>query len=322
MNILVVGATGLLGGRIAEYFLQQGHRIILGIRNFSKKDYFKFSTAEYLIVDLENLSDIEDSLSGVDLIVFAAGLNASESFLNPRMAMGTRGVGTEKLIEAAIKSRVKKFIYISSAHVYKSPLTGIFDEMSPLLNENIYALSHRAGEDALVKSILAGDISGIVLRIANGFGRPIDARVNCWSLLANDLCRQGVECGTLTLKGSCTSVRNFIPITEVCEAIAFFAERLPISINDEKLLIANLGAANTFSNLEFAKIICDRFSKVLKIMPKITLADNSRMDSATNTANDQLVYKSKFLSNIGYYPKDYLIHEIDELIRFCYKNFG
>ena len=274
-----------------------------------------------LLVDLESVAGLSDDLDGIDLIIYVAGLNSVDSQVSPSKAMIIRGIGTKQLIDAAVRSRVKKFIYISSAHVYNNPLIGCFDEKSPLLNETIYALSHRAGEDALIKSIGNGDIEGFILRVSNGFGRPIDKRVNCWSLLANDLCRQGIEEGVFTLRGDVSSVRNFISITEICRAINFCIENLPFRIDDKKTLIANLGGKMTLTTLEVANIIRSRFIETMQIAPSIRFTDKLEADRNILNIRNSLVYKNITLERVGYSSKDDFLSEIDGLIDFCYKNF-
>lgn len=321
MNILVVGATGLLGGRIAEYLFWQGHRVILGLRDFEKKSYFDFKPAEMLFVDLNSEAVLNGVLDGIELIICAAGLNSVDSQVSPDAAMTTRGIGTKKLIDAAVRSGVKKFIYISSAHVYKRPLIGVFDEKSPLLNENIYALSHRAGEEALIKSKDQGDIDGLILRVSNGFGRPVDKRVNCWNLLINDLCRQGIEGGLFTLKGDVLSVRNFISITEICRAINFCIENMPFNMNNKGTIIANLGGKQTLSILEVANIIKRRFIRTMKTAPLICFVNQPEEGRNILNTGNTLVYKSHILEQAGYMSNDDFLQEIDELIKFCAKNF-
>lgn len=321
MNVLVIGATGLLGGRIAEYLSLQGHRVILGIRDPEKKSYFDFESAEILLVDLESVEKLKVDLDGIDLIIYVAGLNSVDSQVSPSRSMIIKSFGTKKIIDAAVRFGVKKFIYISSVHVYKNPLLGVFDETSPLLNDNIYALSHLAGEDTLIRSICSGEIDGLILRVSNGFGRPVDKRVNCWSLLANDLCRKGVEDGALILRGDGSSIRNYISISEICRAINFCIDRLPLQVNDKKTLIANLGGKLTLTTLEVANIIRSRFIETKQIALPIFLINKQKTEKSISNIRNSLVFKNNVLERLGYLSSDDFFNEIDELIDFCHKNF-
>ena len=48
----------------------------------------------------------------------------------------------------------------------------------------------------------------------------MNPQVKIWQVLVNDLCRQAVEARLLTLKTYGDQERNFLPLTDVCNAIA------------------------------------------------------------------------------------------------------
>jgi UDP-glucose 4-epimerase len=322
MKILVVGGSGLLGGRIASYLEDQGHDLVLGLRDIKKKIYIKSAKINVVLIDLESTKPLGDELDGVQVVIFVAGLNSKDSQHTPDRALAVRSSGTKKLIDSAVKYGVSKFIYFSSAHVYRNPLLGIIDENTELQNENIYALSHRAGEDALISAVNRGAIDGIVLRVANGFGRPVDKRVNCWSLLINDLCRQGVEIGSLNLRGSSDQIRSFIAIDEICQAINFCIKNLPLTRNGKKEAVANLGGKKALTSLDVAHFIRGRFLSLLKIPLPIYSSGVLVLDSFDNKPPPTLIYRNDLLDWFGFVRDDKFIYEIDELITFCDQNFS
>jgi UDP-glucose 4-epimerase len=59
-----------------------------------------------------------------------------------------------------------------------------------------------------------GDIEGIVIRVSNSFGAPAHQHANCWMLLVNDLCRQAVSTGQMTLRSSGIRRRDFVTLTD------------------------------------------------------------------------------------------------------------
>lgn len=66
--------------------------------------------------------------SDIDCVVHLAALNENDCLLDPVRAAGVNTVATLRLLEAAAEADVKRFIYISTAHVYGSPLDGFLDE--------------------------------------------------------------------------------------------------------------------------------------------------------------------------------------------------
>ena len=320
MRVLVLGATGLLGGRISEYLARNGHKIICGIKDPQKKTFLNSLPIKILYFDLEKLVEIRDFPKGVDVIVYAAGMNSAESLIYPARAMKTRGSSTRDLIDLAVKNKVRKLIYISSAHIYKSPLLGTIDEFSPLQNDDPYALSHRAGEQAVFDFTKLGVIEGLVLRVSNSFGYPIDKRVNCWDLLVNNLCKQVVEGGVISLKGDGSQLRNFIPIDDVCRVVGYFLGNISNFANGEKIGVLNVGSKRTCTILEMATIVQSRFNTLMKIKPEIYLNKCTVLESNAGATN-YLDYKTSLLNDSGFVVEENFHNEIDSLILFCYKNF-
>lgn len=320
MRVLVLGATGLLGGRISEYLARNGHEIICGIKDPQKETFLKSLPIKISNFDLEKLAEIRDFPKGVDVIVYAAGMNSAESSIYPARAMKIRGGSTRDLIDLAVKNKVRKLIYISSAHIYKSPLLGAIDESSPLQNDDPYALSHRAGEQVVFDCTKLGVIEGLVLRVSNSFGYPIDKRVNCWDLLVNNLCKQVVEGGVMSLKGDGSQLRNFIPIDDVCRAVSYFLGDISNFSNGEKIGVLNVGSKRAYTILEMATIVQSRFNALMKIKPKINLNKSTVFKNNAETTNF-LDYKTNLLNKSGFIIEENFHKEIDSLILFCYKNF-
>ena len=56
-------------------------------------------------------------------------MNASDCLKDPVEALNLNAVATTKILQSAIKMGVKKFLYISSIHVYKDKLQGSISEL-------------------------------------------------------------------------------------------------------------------------------------------------------------------------------------------------
>ena len=54
--------------------------------------------------------------------------------------------------------------------------------------------------------------SGIVLRLSNVFGAPLDVNMDCWDLIINNLIKEVVENNTLTLRGQKVIKEIFYPL--------------------------------------------------------------------------------------------------------------
>ena len=195
---------------------------------------------------------LENVCRNVDIVVHTAGMNAQECAANPVAAMEVNGLYTGRIIAAAARVGVKRFLYLSTAHVYSNPLIGTITEDTCLQNLHPYAYSHSVGELAVLGANQRGEIEGIVLRLTNSFGAPVTKEVNCWMLLVNDLCRQAVQSGKLTLRSKGYQQRDFIAMGEVCRVIERMSNSKPGSGHDG---IFNLGSGISWSVIKITKLI-------------------------------------------------------------------
>jgi UDP-glucose 4-epimerase len=310
MRVLIAGGLGFVGGRIAAHLAQAGCSIVLGSRKAIDPPAW-LPQAKVAQINWEDAPALERCCKGVDIVIQAAGMNAQDCAADPVAALAFNGLATARLVAAAAKAGVKRFIYLSTAHVYASPLVGTITEETCPRNLHPYATSHLVGEQAVLAARNRGQIQSIVLRLSNAFGAPMHKDVNCWTLLVNDLCRQAVQNGKLILNSSGQQQRDFIGMNEVCHVI----EQLVIN-KDEKDCqsgIFNVGAGVSESVLGMTKIIQQRCVKILGFEP-----DLQRQQDLKEESHAPLIYQSARLDqltmNLVY--TNYC-DEIDKLLRYC-----
>jgi UDP-glucose 4-epimerase len=313
MRILIVGGFGFIGGRLANHFSQSGHQVVLGSRNESNPPVW-LPKVEVAQIKWNDEDALESSCEGVDVIIHAAGMNAQECAADPVAALTFNGVATARLVAAASRVGVQRFIYLSTAHVYANPLVGTITEENCPRNLHPYATSHLAGEHAVLGASQRGQIQGIVLRLSNAFGAPMHKDVNCWMLLVNDLCRQAVETHKLVLHTSGRQQRDFIGLTEVCRVVEHFVVNFGES---KQTSIFNVGAGMSQSVLAMAQLILQRCVQVLGFEPVLQTMQrgvDEQHPTLTYLANNlaTLCINSNGLGNTV---------EIDSLLRFCQSTF-
>ncbi len=313
MRVLIIGGFGFVGGRIGEYLLKAGHQIILGSRE-AKTLPEGLMQAKTVKVEWRSKSKIESICSNVDVIIHAAGMNAQDCAADPVAALNFNGLATEDLVKAAIRANVKKIIYISTAHVYGNPLIGRITEHTFPKNLHPYATSHLVGEKAVLEANLKGDIMGIVLRLSNAFGAPMSKDVNCWMLLINDLCKQAVESGNLSLRSNGLQLRNFIGLTEVCRIVDFFTSN---DLKRENLGVFNIGSEHSKRVLDMTELIQNQCLTVLGYKPGL-----SYEISDTKSQNFSFKYSTERIRSLGLnINRESYVDEISELLKFCELSF-
>src|SRR5580658_8737973 len=202
-GVLITGGLGYIGGRLAHHLsTNTGFRVRLGTRNPRQRPPPALAGCELIHFDLESLSSVETACDNVRFIVHLAGLNENECAQHPDRALQINTGGTLKLMQCAIRAGVERVLYFSTAHVYGSPLLGQINEQVIPRPIHSYAYTHKAAEDIVLAVGAEKKLTTIVFRLANGFGPPIRAEVDCWTLLVNDLCRQAVTQRRLVLKSA------------------------------------------------------------------------------------------------------------------------
>jgi UDP-glucose 4-epimerase len=312
MRILITGGFGFIGGRLAQHLQQGGHDVLLGSRSTIASANW-LPQAEVVQTDWSDGSSLEQICKDVDVVIHAAGMNAGDCTAGPVAALECNGLFTARLVRAAVCARVKRFIYLSTAHVYASHLVGSITEETCPRNLHPYATSHLAGENAVLSANVRGEIEGIVLRLSNAFGAPVHKDVNCWMLLVNDLCWQAVSSKKMVLRTSGVQQRDFIPLTDVGMAIKHL-----LALGQEQCAdgLFNLGSSVSMAVLEMTKVIASRCNMVLGFYPEIVLPSNLPLRSGDEQVLP-LHYNSDKFKSTGFHLKGAIEGEIDGILTMC-----
>ncbi len=312
-KVLITGGCGYLGGRLAQYLAsQEGYEILLGSRRQTQPPSW-LPQAKVVETQWDSPQSLQEVCSGVDCIVHLAGMNAQDCVADPAAAMEVNAVATAHLVQAAIRQKVRRFICMSTVHVYGSPLTGVITEETKPTPVHPYALSHQAGEDAVLASHQSGEIEGIVIRLSNAYGAPADKGANCWMLLVNDLCRQAVISERLVLRSAGLQKRDFIPLHDVVRAIQHLIE---LSIDKFGSTLFNLGGEAPYRIIDLAEVTAVRCEAVLGFRPEI-----ERPEPAPDESSPELNYQIYKLKETGFSLNGNIENEIDAILKFCHKKF-
>jgi len=113
-NVLLFGATGNLGKEIAKEVKQQGYTLTVVVRNKAKANELSGIADKYLIADVTNPKSLENICAGQDVVISSLGKSVS---LNDKSKPSFRDIdlnANSSVLNEAIKSGVKKFVYVSA----------------------------------------------------------------------------------------------------------------------------------------------------------------------------------------------------------------
>lgn len=313
-HVLLTGGLGYVGGRVAHHLAgASAHHLKLGTRRETAAPEW-LQDGAVVRLDVLDDSSLAAACKGVNCIVHFAALNEIDSASDPEQALTVNGLGSLKLLRAAIRAGVERFIYFSTAHVYGAPLAGVLTEESLPRPQHPYAITHRTAEDFVLAAHDKREITGIVVRLSNGFGTPERAEVNRWTLLANDLCRQAVVERTLVLKSSGLQARDFITLEDVARAVHHLVD-LPKEKCGNGLF--NLGGENCMRIIDVAERIAGRCEAVLGYRPQI-----QRPEPGPGETAPSLDYRMDKLKATGFALQSNMDAEIDATLQLCRQSFG
>lgn len=144
-SVLITGGTGFLGVYLARHFLRKKYKVILvDIAPLTAIDIQKKVTVE--LVDIRSKKKILDIYKKYkpQYVVHAAA--ALPIHHERKTIMDINVKGTRNVLDAALKNRVKKLVFISSTAVYGVPQSVPERETSPINPLGNYGESKNLGE--------------------------------------------------------------------------------------------------------------------------------------------------------------------------------
>jgi uncharacterized protein len=144
MKIAMTGATGFVGSRLVERLQQDGHQVLVLVRNLAKAEQVfpqaKFPQVEKVAYTPTKSGDWQRAIAGCDGVVNLAGEPIAESRWTParkQEILQSRQLGTQKLVEAIAQATPKPTVLVSASAIgfYGTSETAAFDETSPSGND-------------------------------------------------------------------------------------------------------------------------------------------------------------------------------------------
>jgi len=265
MNIFITGYGGFIGRSLALTLSKNEHNVV-GIT--ANKALKKSSGIEIVHVDWSSKSSIKDSVKdGADILIHAAGCDATTCLANHGEATWFHGPAVEDLMHAASSSKIKKIIYISTVHVYGSPLQGVLTEKSPAINQHPYAACHLMSEKIVLQWASSFTNGVDIVRATNLYGE-IDAENSVVSNgLVETFCRDAINTGKIQLNSNGNEVRDFLDIKSFC-GILMNDVLLKKSKNGS---IINLCSGGSVSIIELASLVSNIVNSSIGAEVKILL---------------------------------------------------
>jgi nucleoside-diphosphate-sugar epimerase len=162
---LVTGATGFIGGHVAQRLVRDGYRVRCLVRATSNTEALEKLGVELAVGDLTNAGSLRDAARGCRFVLHCGALVSDWATIDEIRRINV--IGTRNALEAAAAASVERFVHLSTTDVYGYPGgQGIDEGHAPARFANWYSETKRAAEAEVRRAAL----EVVILRPATVYG--------------------------------------------------------------------------------------------------------------------------------------------------------
>ena len=182
MKLLVTGGAGFIGSNFIHYWLSAHpqdqvvnlDKITYAGNLATLKDIADNPNYTFIKGDIADADAVEVAMQHIDTVVhFAAETHVDRSILGPGVFITTNVIGTQVLLNAALETKIKLFLHVSTDEVYGDlafDSTDKFNENSCYRPSSPYAAS-KAAADHLVRAYhRTYALPAVITNCSNNFG--------------------------------------------------------------------------------------------------------------------------------------------------------
>ena len=253
MKLLVTGGLGFIGSNFIRHFLsvrKEARVVNLDLRTYAGNpanlaDLAGDPRYRWVKGDIADPEAVEKAMGGADAVVhFAAETHVDRSILDAGAFLRTNVIGTQVLLDAALKHRVGRFVHVSTDEVYGSVPKGFSKEGDNLEPNSPYAAS-KAASDLLVRSYFVTHKAPVVTtRASNNFG-PYQYPEKAVPLMITNW----IDEQPFPLYGDGLQVRDWLYVVDHARAIELVLEKGVIGE------VYNIGGTKHFTNRELIQTV-------------------------------------------------------------------
>jgi UDP-glucose 4-epimerase len=246
MRTLVTGGAGFIGSHITELLLSHGHEVTV-LDNFSTgnaDNLIHLGDSPMLTIVREDIagdSDLAPHFENKDWVFHLAALaDIVPSVEHPFLYHRSNVHGTVRVLEAARKARVKRFLYAASSSCYGIPDLVPTSETAEIRPQYPYALTKYIGEEYVLHWSKVYGLPVVSLRLFNVYG-PRSRTSGTYGAVFGVFLAQKLAGKPFTVVGDGKQSRDFTFVKDV--AMAFLAA----AQSDITSQVFNVGSGKTYS---------------------------------------------------------------------------
>jgi dTDP-glucose 4,6-dehydratase len=260
MKILVTGGAGFIGSNFVRRALAGAYDSEFDVTQLTVLDALTYSgnlknldpvasnpALNFVRGDIRDAALLADVVPGHDAVVhFAAESHVDRSVRDAGVFVDTNVSGTQRLLDAALRADVDRFVHVSTDEVYGSIEEGSWSE-DHLLEPNSPYSASKAASDLVARSYhRTHGLNVIVTRCSNNYG-PYHFPEKLIPLFVTNLI-DGVQ---VPLYGDGRNVRDWLHVDDHCRGISMVLSR------GRAGEIYNIGGGTELSNTELTQLLLE-----------------------------------------------------------------
>jgi dTDP-glucose 4,6-dehydratase len=257
MRILVTGAAGFIGSHYVRSLLSEGsgeldHVTVLDKLTYSGTEASLAPVADdprltFVRGDICDTDTVDQLMAGQDAVVhFAAESHVDRSIHGAAPFVLTNVLGTQTLLDAALRHSVGRFLHVSTDEVYGSIEKGSWTEEWPLSPNSPYSAS-KAGSDLIALAYhRTHKLDVVVTRCSNNYG-PYQFPEKVIPLFVTNL----LDGKTVPLYGKGANIRDWLHVSDHCQGIDLALRK------GRAGEVYNIGGGTELTNVELTQRLLD-----------------------------------------------------------------
>ena len=213
VKVLVTGPDGLLGSNLIRELLNRGYSVTAMMENDKKSLTIENLPIQRIVANLLNTQDIINATVGVDIVIHCAASTSmfpARSEIINKVNIG----GTQNIVDACKKNKVKRLIYVGTANSFGSGNLHNLGTEKNLYSSEHYGLDYMdskyKAQLIVLENAKNGSLNAIVVNPTFMIG-PFDSRPSSGEMLLSIYKRK--------IPGYTLGGKNFIAVKDVAVAI-------------------------------------------------------------------------------------------------------
>lgn len=249
----MTGGAGFIGSHLVERLVSSGYDVRV-VDDLSTGRLENLSSVidrvEFVRGDVRDPFTMIEAVRDVDAVYhLAARISVEESYAKPDLYWEVNVLGTRLILEAMMRNRVGRLIFMSSAAVYGDPVQLPISEDHSTNPLNPYGETKLEAEDTVKRYIRSGLIEAVIIRLFNAYGPRQEG--NPYAGVVQRFIERASKGKPPIIYGDGLQTRDFIYVKDVADALIHVMERVEGSI------VLNLGTGVETRIIDLAKLVID-----------------------------------------------------------------